>query len=154
MMEDGRGERQLLFPAERNGRDQRAGLLFHVKTAETFVDPVLKLFARDFVDSAEQLHILKDRQVVVKGEALAHVADMFLDEFRLGEDVITRDGGRTRRRQQQTAHHLDGRGLPRTVGAQKAENLTALHLEADVIHGSERSELLGKLVCYNTIRHP
>ncbi len=48
-------------------------------------------------------------------------------------------------RLEQTAHHRDGGGLSRAVGAEEAEDLTFINLQGKSIHGRQVTVALGQL---------
>ena len=108
-MHDAGGKREPLLPATR----QRAGELVLARgEAETFeglVDGTGKVF--EVVEPCHEGEVLADRQVLVEGEALRHVADVALDRLRLGEDVVAEAGPVTAIGVKQPADHADGGGL-------------------------------------------
>ena len=92
----------------------------------------------EVVDAAVQLDVLGDRQVLVQGEPLAHVADVALDDLALGEDVAADDARLPAARRQQPGQHPDRRRLAGAVGAEESEDFAFAHVERDAIDGDER----------------
>ena len=93
-MEDGDGEGQLLFPAQRKGADQRVALGLEAQFAEHLVGLAGDVPLLQAVDAAEETQVLPHLQVLVEGELLAHVADVPLHLFGLGGDVEARHPAR------------------------------------------------------------
>ena len=96
LVHDAGGERQPLLPAA----GQRAGeLVLAVGQAELRQRPVDMFGARrQVVEPGDEVEILPDRQILVEGEALGHVADFELDAVGLGRDVVAEAGAAARRR--------------------------------------------------------
>ena len=97
------------------------------------------LLSRYPVDTAVEINVLLNRQVFVKAEFLAHIADMSFDLFGLGSNVVPSHGAFTPRRRQNAAQHPYRSGLARSVRAKEAEDLALGDIEADAIHGFEIS---------------
>src|SRR5262249_12893429 len=90
----------------------------------------------------EELEVLADRQVVVEGELLRHVADALPDV--LGPEVaaLAREPHLAAAGIEQPAQHLDGGRLAGAVRPEQSVDLAVSDLEAHVVHGDERPELL------------
>ena len=136
------GESQFLLPTQRNRSHQSILLVQQHQFLQTVVDTLFQFFRRNTVHRAEKLHILENRQVIVQRKTLAHVADMLLDLLGLCLDGIAANQSIAGSGQQQSAHHLDGSGLSRTIRPQEAENFPLFHLKIDVVDSGESSELL------------
>src|SRR4029079_15400145 len=87
---------------------------------------------RDSVNSRIKAQVFLDRQILVKTEALGHVADVLLDAFGLGLDVVTDDGSTAAGRIQNPTQHADGRALARATRAEHPEDLAAPYREAQI----------------------
>ncbi len=98
------------------------------------------LVVGEAVQRAEEPDVLLDGQRFVQRKFLRHVADAPLDFFRIAAHVDAVYDRRSRRGLQQSAHHPDGRGLAGAVRAEKAEDLTTVHREADAIDRRKRAE--------------
>ena len=102
----------------------------------------MSLFRGNAVDAAEEVQVLRDREVVVERKLLRHVADLLPDFSRAkcaalaGKLHVSRGGF------QQTAQHLDRRCFSRAVGAQQSINFAVAHLQAHVVHRGEGAEFL------------
>ena len=104
-----------------------------------------KSFLATLYSPAKNLQIFGDAQVVVERKLLRHVSDVLANAFRVRHDVDSRNLRVAGRWAQQSAKYADGRGFAGAVRAQKTENFAAMRLEADVVHGDERSESLGQM---------
>src|SRR5271165_1092869 len=89
---------------------------------------------RDAVDAGDELQVLPHREVLVQAEMLRHVAYMALDLVGVGADVVAEAGAAARVRREQAAQHADSRRLAGAVGAEKAVDLPALHLNGEIAH--------------------
>ena len=136
---------ELLFPPERQRPDERAALPPEIEPAKQRDRPTQDLAPRKAVDAAVQPDILDHRQVVVQGEALAHVADMALDLLALPRNVVPGDRAAARSGAAQPAEHPHGGGFPGAVGSEKSENLAPRDLERNAVHGLEAAETLAQL---------
>src|SRR5262245_5011219 len=141
-MHDAGGERQPLLPAAR----QRAGkLILPLDEAESFQRAIDLLADRlQPIEPRHEFEILPDRQVLIEGEALRHVANLELDTVALGDDVEPKAGALPRVRFQQSAQHADGRGLAAAIRPEEAYDLPFLHLEIDVVDHHSAAEALGQ----------
>src|SRR5262245_2624518 len=141
-MHDTGGERQPLLPAAR----QRAGqLILPLGEAEPLQRAIDLLADRlQPIEPRHEFEILPDRQVLIEGEALRHVANLELDTVALGDDVEPKAGALPRVRFQQSAQHADGRGLAAAIRPEEAYDLPFLHLEIDVVDHHSAAEALGQ----------
>lgn len=94
------------------------------------------------VDCAEKIDILAYRQVFVKREMLAHIADMAFHLLRIAAYVDAVDSAGTLGRTAQSAKHAHCSGLSRSVGTEETENLTFVYIESDMVDCGERAEFL------------
>ncbi len=74
------------------------------------------------------------------------VANVLADLRPVPDDVFAEDAGAAAGGENQPQQSADGGGLPRTVGADEAENLTFFHLEGDVDDAAGLSVELGQVV--------
>ena len=140
------GQRKSLTHAKRQGVRP---LIQHPRKAEArgkISNAWLDLGFRHAEQPPVQFQILAQRQLAIEREGLAHVADTTADRDVLGIDEMAEDLGLAFARGQQPRQHLHGRRLAAAVGPQKAENLAARDLEADVINGREVAEAHGQVV--------
>ena len=107
---------------------------------QQFVGLATDVIVLHAVDACKETDILADGQIFVKREFLRHIADVLLDFFVLGADVVASHGARAAGGLVQSCEHVHGGGLTCAVGSEEAENLAPLHAETDVIDGMERAE--------------
>src|SRR5215831_2330250 len=92
------------------------------------------------VNAAVEIDVLLHRQVFVKGELLAHIADVAFDGFLLGADVQPgHRPGATRRRQESTKHP-DGCRFAGAVRPKESEDLALGDLETDAVNGHKTAK--------------
>src|SRR5437899_101669 len=99
---------------------------------------------RHAVDADEEVEVLVDGEVVVERELLRHVADLLPHALRAERADLARKPHLALARLHQAAEHLDGRGLPRPVGAEQAVDLAVAHLEVDALDRDELAERLAQ----------
>src|SRR5712671_6979928 len=80
-------EREPLLPAARERSRDLLSASFKTKS-RTHVASGPRRIA-DAVDARNELEVLAHREILIEAEALRHVADLLLDLFRLGPDVVT-----------------------------------------------------------------
>ena len=95
-------------------------------------DPVLFGYP---VDIADEIQILQSRQPFVDGGIVRHVCrhGLALESVFLAVQAV--DDDRARVRLEKPDDHFDGRGFPRAVGAQKAEDLAGLDDQVELVDG-------------------
>ena len=104
----------------------------------------LQLFGGDTIDTSKELEIFLDGQIVVEGKFLGHVTDLLADAHGAkGFGLAGKLHGAVGRLEEAT-EHFDGGGFAGTVGAEESVNFAVVDLQADVVDGSERAELLGE----------
>src|SRR3989344_4708090 len=91
------------------------------------------------------LQVLAHRQVAVEAEALGHVAQQRLDLGRLGGDVEAQAGAAPRGQWHEAAHHADGGGLARAVGAEEAVELAFLDGHVELVDDRLVTKGLGEV---------
>ena len=137
---------QFLFPSQRQGAYQCVTFLFEAERMEQRVG-----FGGDFVrfhavNTAEQTDILPHLQVFVKREFLAHIADVALDLFAFARDVVAGHESFARARFAQAAKHPHRGGLAGSVSAEKSEDFTRGHTEADAVDCRKTAETFGQFL--------
>ena len=91
------------------------------------------LLFRHAVDVGVEVEVLQHRQVGVETEALAHVADLLLNRFRLSYRV--------------PPHHPDDHDPVVRLGrTDEAEQLPFPHGQGEAVHGGQIAEALGEVV--------
>ncbi len=145
-MQEGAPQGQPLLPALR--QVPRGAVLhrFQPRHGEDPLGPLPPEFRRNGVNPQVEAEILGRRQFLVEGELLGHVADHALDPLGLPEDVDPRHLAPAGGRAQDAAEHADRRGLARSVGAEKTEDLAPLHRKGDPVHRDEVTEALLQLL--------
>ena len=81
----------------------------------------------------------------VERAVLRQIAEVLADLLRLVEDVEAVHRRRAAGRRQVAGEHPQGRGLPRPVGPEEADDLAPRDLEADVVDGHHGAVGLGEL---------
>jgi hypothetical protein len=57
------------------------------------------------------------------------------------------DHNRASGRLEDSQHHIDDRGLPRSIGTEQAKDFVLVHLERHVVDGDHGAVLLAKMAC-------
>src|SRR5256885_4747935 len=123
----GKGARQLALSAEQTGPRQN------------LVDASAPAGASHTVDPGVKKEILFDGEILVKAEALRHVADALLDAFGVASDVEPDHRPAPSAGIEDPAEHADGRGFAGAIRSEHAEDLASVHRQRDVAHGDERA---------------
>jgi len=111
------GKRETLLPASGKRAGHQPFLPFQPRDVDRPGAPRFERSAAKAVDAAEESEVLPDRQVVVEGKALRHVADAPLEPLRLARDVDPENVPDARGWTKETAEHPDGRRLAGPVRA-------------------------------------
>ena len=88
------------------------------------------------VQQSDHTEVLEPREVLVDRGVLAGESDAVAHGARVLDDVETVDVGRTRRWREDRREDADHRGLARSIGTEKPEDLPAWHVQGHVIEGS------------------
>ena len=83
---------------------------------------LLGLASAQAIDAGVEIHVLLGGQVLVEREFLRHVADQFLDRFKIPNDVVPADSRRAFGRLQNAAEHPNHSCFSRTVWAEETED--------------------------------
>ena len=150
-MDNGASQGEALFPPG----CQRAGeALAAFRQSRHFQNPLLPLLGLrggNFVDTTVEVDVLLHGEVIIEGELLGHIADDLLDLLGLGHYIeafhMSLAGGWP----EKAAEHPDRGGFPGSIGAKKPEDLSPVHLKADVVNGYKGTEDLDELVDLNGI---
>ena len=145
-VEDGAGQRQPLLPAAGKGAGQE---VLPARKPGRLQGPLLPLGQEgpaQAVDAAEKAQVLRDGQVLVEAEPLAHVADAALHRLGVPGHVHSEDAGAARGGPQQAAEHPDDGGLSGAVASEQAEDFPFLHRQRQIVHGPEGAEALREAV--------
>ena len=103
---------------------------------------VARLGARHALEAGEEPEVLGRGEVLVDRGELPGDAEQPSYGVGLGGDVVAEDLGPAAVDVQQGGEHPEHRGLAGAVGAEDAEDLAAVHLEVDAVHGALVAELL------------
>src|SRR5262249_27465005 len=103
------------------------------------------LVPRHCISSREKIEVLFNCQIVVEREFLRHVSDPLPDACGAQRSRFTRKRALPRRWFDQTAEHLDGRGLSRPIRPEQTVNLPVTDLEVYIFHGIKITESLRKI---------
>ena len=145
-VDGGAGEGHALLPAAR----ERAGDLVAPVGEPALSQHLLHAGGADArghaVQSGVEAQILVHREILVEAEALGHVADALLDPLGLGGHVVAHHRAVAAAGIEDSAQHADGGRLAGAVGAQHAEDLTAVHAQRDVLHRDEVAEAARKVL--------
>src|SRR5439155_11766819 len=104
--------------------------------------PGLAPLGRNAIDAGKEVEVLVDRQIVVEGKLLRHVANLLAHALGAQLADLAREPHVAGTRLEQAAEHLDRRGLPRPVGAEQSVDLAVAHLEIDSLDRLEGAEPL------------
>src|SRR3989344_2059276 len=139
------GQGQALLPAARHGAHALVVAAFVVEgeLLDQLGHPTGHVL--DAVELADELQVLAHRQVAVEAEVLGHVAQQRLDLGRLGGDVEAQAGAAPRGQWHEAAHHADGGGLARAVGAEEAVELAFLDGHVELVDDRLVTKGLGEV---------
>ena len=120
LVQRGGSQRQALFPATGEVGRQLPGPRREI----VFLQCLINHFPRlgQGVQARHEAQVLAHGEIAIERETLGHIADPRLDLAALADDVEAERRTAAAIRLQQAAHHADGRGLARPVGAEKAVN--------------------------------
>jgi len=88
-------------------------------------------------------HIVHGAQVGVQVGLLGHQPDALANLPGFSFGVVVQNPDVTSMTPQQPGDQVDGSRLARPVGPQQAKELTALHLERQVVHSHQLAETVG-----------
>ena len=97
--------------------------------------------AAQAIDAGEKAQVLLDAEVAVQRKFLRHIAQMLARLARADLEIHSQHQRFAGGGHQQAAHHFEGGGFPGAVGAEQAENFTALNLEIDMVGSGEITKL-------------
>ena len=152
-VDDGTRESEALLPSA--GKLARAAIHIWLNAGKSlkFACALGGSIARQAIDAGVEIHVLSDGEVFVQAELLRHVADVASNLGSILANVHAENAAGALCRLQQSAERLDDGGLARAVGAEKSEEFTFPHFEANVADRSERAEANGEMVGCNHGRH-
>ena len=107
----------------------------------------------DAVQVGVEAEVLRDGQVGVEPEPLAHVADLALDRRRLRADGAAHHPGVAFRGVEDPRQEAHDGGLPRAVGPHQAEDLPFLDGERQPVHGDGAAEDAAQALGADRLRH-
>ncbi len=84
--------------------------------------------------------ILGAGKLGIAGHILRNDADAAAHRVGIADDVVSGHHRRAAGGRNQRGEHADERAFARAVGSEQAEDLAALHREADVIHRQQRAK--------------
>src|SRR5436190_14686863 len=96
------------------------------------------------IDSAEEAEVFADRQILIEGEFLRHIADHLLDLLPLGPHVKAGHAARSLGGREDSREHANRRRLAGAVRAKESKDLPRTHAESDVVDGRKGSERSGE----------
>ena len=114
------------------------------------VDALLELRAGKPVHAAPEQQVLAGGHVRVQGDVLRHDADDRLDRLGVRHDRVPVHEGVAPGWAQQAGEHGDGGGLAGAVGAEQAEDLALVDVEAHLVDGQHA---LGRVVLLAKLPH-
>ena len=112
------GQGQTLLPAAGKLAGQLLLALRQAQALDAFPHRLAPIL--DSIHAGHEVEVFPDAQVLVKAEALRHVADLALDVFAVGDDIVSEANARALVRAQQPAQHADEGRLAAAVRAEKA----------------------------------
>src|SRR5208283_845863 len=129
------------------GQGAREGLLaaFESRHVQRPRQTFRKNFGGNTVQPGKKAQVLDNFQIVVEGKFLRHVANLLAHCFRLLGYVNPRHPRPSGSGPKQAAENTYSRGFARAVGAEEAEDLATVRLEADAVHRHKGSKALGQV---------
>src|SRR6266550_3174818 len=146
LVQHGAAEGEALLPATGKLRSQAIQIGCEAVELDNFVDAALQARGLQAVDTAVELQVFRDGQIVVETEILRHVTDVLADVFGIGADVEAFNEGGAAAERQESGEHFDDGGFAATVGAEETEDLAFFDAEADVVDGGEIAETAHKIL--------
>ena len=137
------GEREALLPAARQLPGELVAASLEAHALEDRPDRLPSI--AHLVDARDEVEILEHREVLVKAEALRHVADLTTNFVRLADDVVAQAVAGARVRFEQPAQHADRRRLATAVGAEESADLALGDLQAEAFDDLQAAETLGEI---------
>jgi hypothetical protein len=150
-VENGYGESQFLFPAERQIMHNGVGMFREFEFIEQFHRLALDVGIVHSIDSSKEANILLDREVFVERELLTHVTNATFDLFVLSGDVVARHRTETRSGLTESAKHAHGSGFAGTIGAKKTKYFTPMDGKRDMVDGIEIAKTFHEVTNYDDI---
>ncbi len=148
-MQDGAAQRQPLPPAAGKVFGQFPLPLLQARHFQHLSLPLFQPLAAHPVRSAKEVQVFDHRQIIIKAEALRHVANAPSHLVRLVPDIMPQHVGSARCRFDQPHQHAHGGCLPRPIGAKEAKNLAPGNGEGDIVYSGEISKPLAQASCLN-----
>src|SRR5579875_210507 len=143
-MEHSPGDLQSPSHAAREGPDEVTATVLERYQPKDSVDAPRHLVVWHPVEDGVEAQVFLRGQLVVEGLVLEDQADVPPHGLGLADHVEASHPRAAGRGPSQGAQHLDGRGFPSPVGAEKGEDLTALDREGDTVHRLYLSVALGE----------
>ena len=110
------------------------------------IDPTVKHAARQPLQPAAKPQVLFDTHFGIQRHVLRQIADPAPDLTGLREYVQPGDGHPPTRGRHETGQHPHGGRLAGPVWPQESDNLPALHIKGDIVHGRGATEALGQVL--------
>ena len=146
LVDDRHGQGEPLTEAHWKLRCQVIDHLAQAKALQEIGDSLLHCRLGEVEESGVELEVLPYGELRVERKALRHVADQPAELAVARLDFRAKEAGRPFRGRKQAGQHLHRGGLPASVGAEEAEDLTAFDPEARAIDGSEVPEAPGQVL--------
>jgi hypothetical protein len=153
---DGTGglvEQQQLWLMQRGGREREPLPLPAAHRSRALIAPVLQVVLRESLldargshsavepeDSADEVQVFQDCQVLPQRETLRHVADLHAQLLGFARHREAEHDTLTLARAKQSAQHADRGRFARAVRPEKAVDRRARNIESDVIDSRELAE--------------
>ena len=144
-------QRQPLPDAKRQVVRQRVHDRAKIETLRHFGDTRLNCLFRQLEQAGVQIKVLPHRQFRIEREGLAHVTDAVADRHVARIHLVSEELRLSFAGGQKARQHLHGGGFSAAIGAEKAKNLAARNLEADIVDGGEIAETHAKVGCLDGI---
>ena len=140
-MEEAGGEGHTLLPT---AGELARELVFTMREAEVFEPLVNGFFGiGNSVDAGDEGEVFLDREVLVKAEALGHVADLAFDGGAFADHIETQASSLPRIGSEEAAEHSDEGRLAAAVGAEEPVDLALANAQVDLIDDGAAVEALG-----------
>src|SRR5438132_9975727 len=114
--------RQTLTPATGELASTPVDVRLQMRRGNHFLAPLVQFVTAQAIKFSCKNKVLIHSQLVVEREFLRHVADQFLDRFKIPNDVVPADSRRAFGRLQNAAEHPNHSCFSRTVWAEETED--------------------------------
>jgi len=145
LVQHGATEGEALLPSARKLRGQAIQIGLQAVELDDFFHAALEPRGLQTVDTAVELQILLDGQIVIEAEILRHVADALAHGFRILAHIEAFDVSLAAAERQEAGEHFDDGRFSAAIWTKEAEDFAFLDAEADIVDGGEVAETAHKM---------